>query len=203
MSTADPHACTLARQTTQGREHELATAAAASAQEAQWVEVPTVPLSVMSSSALRAEEDLAYLQKTMPLLEIRSVLQYCKSLKASISTCRSGSSVQPQRKRQEQIHCWLNTQGFDCTSMLLPLAVLGTTKNRRDLAGILSGSVKPSGSLCCRLCEPLLLRDQGLLSVGSLKSSCPQYDTLILRCWTAALPGALSDRTWCSGPRRA
>ena len=59
--------------------------------EAQRVEVPTVPLSVMSSSALRAEEDLAYLQKTMPLLAIKSVLQYCKSLKASISACRSGS----------------------------------------------------------------------------------------------------------------
>ena len=104
---------------------------------------------------------------------------------------------------QEQERCWLDTQCIDCTSMLFPFAVLGTTKNRRDLAGILSGSVKPSGSLCCRLCEPLLLRDQLFLSVESSKSSCPQHDPLIARLWTTVFPSGLSDRTWYSGPRRA
>lgn len=39
----------------------------------------TVPVSVTASNAARAEEDLAYLQKTTPFAAIRSVLQYCRS----------------------------------------------------------------------------------------------------------------------------
>ena len=46
-----------------------------------------MPVSWTLSRARRAEEDLEYLQNTMPLDTIRSVLQYCRSLKAAISAC--------------------------------------------------------------------------------------------------------------------
>ena len=39
----------------------------------------TIPVSVIASNAARAEDDLAYLQKTTPFVAIRSVLQYCRS----------------------------------------------------------------------------------------------------------------------------
>ncbi len=39
----------------------------------------TIPVSATASNAARAEDDLAYLQKTTPFAAIRSVLQYCRS----------------------------------------------------------------------------------------------------------------------------
>ena len=46
-----------------------------------------MPLSLIASSARRAEDALAYLQKTMPFEAIRSDLQYCRLLKRAISSC--------------------------------------------------------------------------------------------------------------------
>ena len=56
----------------------------------------TVPVSVISSSAMRADEALLYLQNTMPLEAIRSVLQYCRSRVAAIFCCRGRSSISPK-----------------------------------------------------------------------------------------------------------
>ena len=39
-----------------------------------------MPVSLTASSAVSADEERAYLQKTMPLDAMRSVLQYCRSL---------------------------------------------------------------------------------------------------------------------------
>ncbi len=44
------------------------------------------------------------------------------------------------------------------TSMAAASAALGTTRKRRDLAGMLSGSTGPSSSGCMRGCPPLLLQ---------------------------------------------
>ena len=46
-----------------------------------------MPFSLIASSARRAEDALAYLQKTMPFDAMRSDLQYCRLLKRAISSC--------------------------------------------------------------------------------------------------------------------
>lgn len=49
-------------------------------------------LAWMASSASRAEEDLAYLQYTMPLDAIRSTLQYSRSRNLPISSCEGNGT---------------------------------------------------------------------------------------------------------------
>ena len=49
------------------------------------------------------------------------------------------------------------------TSMAAASAALGTTRKRRDLAGMLSGSIGVSSSMCMRGCEALLLQKASLL----------------------------------------
>ena len=56
-----------------------------------------MPVSWTLSRARRAEEDLEYLQKTMPLDTIRSVLQYWRSLKVAISACGHDEVHQAQQ----------------------------------------------------------------------------------------------------------
>ena len=46
-------------------------------------------LARMLSRASSAEDDLAYLTKTMPFAAIRSILQYSRSLNFDISPCTS------------------------------------------------------------------------------------------------------------------
>ena len=53
----------------------------------------TIPVSVISSSAMSAEDALLYLQKTMPLEAMRSVLQYCKSRVEAIFCCTAETCV--------------------------------------------------------------------------------------------------------------
>ena len=62
--------------------HEYAWGSLTSASSIQQTQVRpelTIPVSVIASNAARAEDDLAYLQKTTPFVAIRSVLQYCRS----------------------------------------------------------------------------------------------------------------------------
>ena len=47
-----------------------------------------LPLAMMASRASSALEDLAYLQKMMPLAAIRSTLQYSRSRNRAISSCQ-------------------------------------------------------------------------------------------------------------------
>jgi hypothetical protein len=68
--------------------------------------------AMMASSASSAEEDLAYLQKTMPLAAMRSTLQYSRSLKRAISAyaCRGRRHI--DLSRALSLHtalasCWL------------------------------------------------------------------------------------------------
>ena len=111
----------------------------------------TIPVSVTASSAASADEDLAYLQNTTPFVAIRSVLQYCRSRKLARCACshRRGAGCVARVS-----DTGASSRGFmvleRLTSMAAVSAALGTTRNNRDLAGILSGSTGLSSSAWMR-----------------------------------------------------
>jgi hypothetical protein len=100
---------------------------------------------MMASRASSAEEDLEYLQNTMPFDGMRSILQYSKSLNWDIASCTQQEGLYCQVPEFHQLLSLCTKkekmgklQAF--TSIAVPLAVFGTTMKRRERGGMLSGS---------------------------------------------------------------